>query len=239
MNSEAPLETETAIFDSPDDRLLIRREASADPRFARKVAQMLREPDGEEKVAIFAKQAILNELDPRQFPETRGYWTLLRTTARKIVDELPAAIARGVAKMTPAEREHAAQMVKAGGTPLLVPNIGELGQFEIIGSLVGAVAGAASSIYGNYLMTSTQKQIASMQLDAQQKQLDAQIAMANAQIAMSNAKAAQAAEASILPAAIVQPVQAVASALSTEVAGLPLWLLILGSVFALKYGKFV
>jgi len=237
----ATIEKEAQVFEKQDDRSLIKKEAAADPRFARVVAAMLRENDGERKVADFAKRAIMNELNPKEYPETSGYWKLLREAARRATDALPAAIVKTVAKMTPEQRAADLKAVREGRlvtfNPSMLGELGELGQFEIIGSLVGSLAQAGASIYGSYLTNRTQQQISAMQFDAQKAQLQAQMDMARAQQAITAAQAQQAAEASILPTAIAQPVQAVASALSTDVGGLPLWLIALGVAFALKFGK--
>lgn len=238
MSDTATIEQAVTVFDKPDDRTLIKREAQADPRLAKVVAVMLREPDGERKVAEFAKAAVLNELNPKLFPETKGYWNLLRNSIRKVTEEMPRAIAATVARMTPEERAQAVKDVEAGRVPTFNPKmlgeLGDLGQFEIIGSLVGSLVQAGASAYGAYVTNSTQRQIANMQLQAQQAQLNAQMDMARAQQAIAAAQAQQ----SIIPEAIQQPVQAVASALSTDIGGMPLWFIAILGFFVLKYAKF-
>lgn len=232
------LDREAAIFDSPDDRLLIKREADADPAFGRRLLTILQSPDGEEKVATFAKMAALNEIDPRQFPETAGSWPKLRAATRQLVAELPNAIITHIEGMPLEERLAAIQAIENGDSfPFAKLSLGELGQWDIIGSIVGAVAGAATSVYNNKLQTDTARQIAKMQLEAQQAQINAQISMANAQQAMANANVA------MLPAAIQAPVQvaqqaiqSVASVLQSDMGGgVPLWMLALGVYLFFKY----
>lgn len=238
MSEAATIESGAAVFDKPDDRTLIKREAQADPAFAKLVASMLRGSDGERKVAEFAKQAVLNELNPAQFPETKGYWMMLRKAVRRVTDELPKAMAATVNTMTPEQMEAAYKASLTGSVnfnPKMLGELGDLGQFEIIGSIVGSLVQAGSSVYSSYLQNRTQQQIANLQFQTQQAQLNAQMDMAKAQQAIANAQASQAA--SSLPAAIQQPVQAVASVLSSDVGGIPLWLIGLGIAFALKFGK--
>lgn len=223
MSEAAVLDREAAVFDSPDDRALIRREAAADASFGRKIAQMLRAPDGEERVAVFAKQAVLNEIDPKQFPQTRGSWNLLRAATRKLMEELPPAIVASVSKMPLQDRAKALEAIQSGQAfPFKPVTLGELGQFEIVGSLINSVAGAAATAYSAYLNSSTQKQIADMQLEAQKRQLQAQMAMANAQTAMANAS-------------ISQPIQSALSTLQMDMGGIPLWMLALGVYLFFKY----
>jgi hypothetical protein len=232
------LEREAAIFESPDDRLLIKRESDADPKFGRLLLTMLQGPDGEEHVATFAKMAALNEIDPRQFPETAGTWPKLRAATRQLVAELPKAIIKHIEGMPLEERLAALQSIQNGDSfPFQKVSLGDLGQWDIIGSIVGAVAGAATSVYNNKLQTDTARQIAKMQLDAQQAQINAQISMANAQQAMANANVA------MLPAAVQAPVQAAQQAISTVAnaltmdmgGGVPLWMLALGVYLFFKY----
>ena len=243
MSEAQTIDQAAAVFERPDDRTLIKREAHADSRFAKKVGAMLREPDGERKVAEFAKAAVLNEFDPQLFPETVGYWNLLRKSIRKVTDELPRAISATVSRMTPEQFASAKAAAKAGKVPGFDPRMlgemGDLGQFEIIGSIVGSLVQAGANVYGSYLQNRTQQQLAQMQFDAQQAQLNAQMNMARAQQAIQNAQTQQAQEAqsSILPAAIQAPVQAIASALTADVGGIPIWLIGLGLLFVLKFGK--
>lgn len=233
------IERDAAIFESPDDRLLIKMEADADPAFAKVLQSMLKDGvAGEERVVQFAQKAVVNELDPRQFPETKGAWPKLRAKVRQLVDELPGAIIRHIDQMPPEKRVAAAQALREGKDFDFPPiTLGELGQFDIIGSIVGAVAGAATSVYGSYLQSSTQRSIVNMELSAQQKEVDAQLAMANAQKAMAAASASQAGILPALPTAITQPIQAAASALGTDIGGVPLWMLLLGLYLSFHQAK--
>lgn len=226
------------VFQSPDDRRLIAAEAAADPVFARKVSAMLSQPDGESQVVAYAKKAILNEMDPSLYPETSGQWPKLRAAASKLTTELPKVIVDMVNQAPPEDRPAALQELSARCDEVLF-GMGELGQLEIIGQLIGAVASAGVSLYDAQLQSSTQKQIASMQLQANEQAIQAQEAEAAAQTAVAKAQAAQATQATLpppaataiqntieaLPTALQAPVASIVTMLSTDIGGgIPLWL---------------
>jgi hypothetical protein len=250
LSATAELNQKAMVFDSPDDRRLIAAEAAADPAFARKLSAMLSLPDGEKRVVMYARKAVLNELNPASYVETRGQWPKLRKAVSLLISELPRAITDAVDRMPADKRGEAISKIEKTGDVAGILGLGDLGQFEIIGQLIGVVAGAATSIYNAHLQTTTQKQIADMQLQANMAQIKAQEDMAQAQIAISNAQIAQALKATLpapiasaaqsvisaLPAALQGPVGSVISAISTDVGGgIPLWLPALGIYLFFKY----
>jgi hypothetical protein len=249
-SATADLDQKALVFDSPDDRRLIAAEAASDPAFARKLSAMLSLPDGEQRVVMYARKAVLNELNPASYPETRGQWPKLRSAVSKLIVELPRAITDIIDRMPVDQRIAAISKIRETGDVAGVLGLGDLGQWEIIGQLVGAVAGAATSVYNTRLQATTSKQIADMQLQANMAQIKAQEDMAQAQIAISNAQVAQALKATLpapiagaaqsaisaLPAVLQGPVSSVVAAISTDIGGgIPLWLPALGIYLFFKY----
>jgi gas vesicle protein len=208
-------------FESSDDRELIRSEAEADPVFAKRLWVTLSMPDGEKRVALSARKAVANEFDPKLYPETRETWKKLRATVRDLV-EFAANSVRGI--------DFGPEIRKAAVSRL--HGLGELGQWDIIGSIVGAVAGAASNIYTANLQASTTRQIQSEQLAAQMAQIQAQESMARAQAAMANAQIAQTGAPGQVASATSGIASNVMDTLSQPiVGGIPLWAVLLGVFF--------
>lgn len=143
-----------------EDRQIVIEEANADPAFCAKLVKLMAtNADWGHLVANSAKEAIVNELDPSRFGHRAGQWRVLRERLRGILKDVPGLV------------DKIAKYRAAGRTP-------GLGQWDIIGSLVGAVAGAAGSIYTAKVQSDTQKQM-------QQAQLNAQMAAIRAQQAQS------------------------------------------------------
>lgn len=251
MSAAGPaLEEKAAVFQSPDDRRLISAEASSDPAFARELSRMLSLPDGEKRVVDYAKKAVLNELNPGLYPETSRKWPKLRKAVSLLVSELPGAIVDSIDRLPLSERT-AALAALARGEGVVAPiSLGDLGQFEIIGSLIGSIAGAAASIYNTKLQTSTARQIADMQLRANEQAIQAQTAEAQARTAIANAQVAQALQQTLpapvanaassviasLPPVIGGPVGTLVTALSTDIGGgIPIWMAGLGIYLFLKF----
>lgn len=151
-----------------EDRQIVIEEANADPAFCQKLANLMAtNADWAHLVANAAKEAIVNELDPSRFGHRAGQWRMLRKRLHDLLKDVPGIVEK-------LERYRA-----SGRTP-------GLGQWDIIASLVGAVGGAASSIYGAQLTASTQQSIAKAQADAAVKAAQAQMATMAAQQAMQN-----------------------------------------------------
>lgn len=177
------------------DRKVLLDEATADAAFCKKIAKcMATQPDWAHAISTSAKQAIVNELDPSRFKGSSGMWPKLRERVRILVEEVSRMAAKG--KVPVAAKS--------------LSGLGELGQWDIIASLVGSVAGAATSIY----TTGVQSRAA---VDAQRDQANAAIRAAQAQMDAINA-------ANAMQAASGQ--SSASSALSTitsaTVAGIPL-----------------
>jgi hypothetical protein len=211
------VESQVNIFRSKDDRDLILLEARNDPEFERQLSEVLKLPDGEEQVAISARKAVLNELSPDLYPEVKGHWPILRSVIQKSI----AAVKDSTSK----------QIVTINPNP---KGLGELGQFDILGPLISAVAGAGASIYSAKIQSSTQKQIANEQLQANMQEIQAQEAMAAAQKAIAGAQTTQAVQA-VLPAVLAAPVAGVINTMQTDIGGgLQLWEALLVGYFIVK-----
>lgn len=155
---EIPLDKLSQI--PAEDRQIVIEEASADPAFCAKLVRaMTTRADWAHLVAASAKEAIVNELDPSRFGHRAGQWRVLRDRLKAILKDVPGLV------------DKIAKYRAAGRTP-------GLGQWDIIGSLVGAVAGAAGSIYTAKIQSDTQKSLQQAQLDAQMAQIRAQQAQA-------------------------------------------------------------
>lgn len=178
---------------TPADRKVVEDEINGSPEFAKKIQRIL-DKGGPHAVAESAKRAFLNELDPKEYPETAGEWPILRESTRKLLVALPKAI-KEVVDETPLE-EKLKIVEKIGQGKKLhftlqdfpVESVMGLGQFEVIGSIVSAVAGAGSAVYGAKITADTQKAIAKIQAETQLKQLNVSMTLAKAQAAVQSAQ---------------------------------------------------
>jgi hypothetical protein len=243
------VEEDVLVFDSPDDRHLIQVEAAADPAFAKKISAMLSRPDGEKQVVMYARKAIVNELNPSAYPETRGQWPKLREAVSRLSTEIPKAIVDHVDSLPLEDRVKALESISSR-VESLTASLGELGQLDIIASLIGTVVNAGVSVYNAQVISSTQKKIANQQLQANELEIQQSQDIANAQAAVAKAKAAQAVQATLpapaatavqnvieaLPTSLQAPVAGLVSLLSTDVGGgIPAWLV--GVVIYMSSGK--
>ena len=119
-------EERVSIFDSKYDRSLLLSEAKLDPAFGRRIEKTLALPDGEMRVAMSARRAFVNELDPRLYPESKGTWKALRS-------------------LTPSLMKSAMKVIESGD-PKALAGLGDLGQWDIIGQIAGAVVQAGASV---------------------------------------------------------------------------------------------
>lgn len=181
------------------DRKVVLIETGADPVFCRTVSRIMStDHDWVHTISRSAKQAVANELDPRMFSGSRGSWPKLRELVRALTDEVASAASRG---LVPTSIRSVSGL---GG-------LGSLGQWDIIGTLVGSIGGAAAAIYGARLQSDTQKDLARIQADAAMRAAQSQMATYQAQQAL----AAQ------------NPVGSMITNLTTaSVAGIPLLLII-------------
>ena len=179
------------------DHRLIAEEIDANPSFGKRLTAVLDQPDGARLVSISAKKAIANEFDHTLFPESRGQWTRLRKRAHDLARAIPDIVEKEIDRLPFSQKMEMVRRIANGEQPTLmvgVQGMGDLGQFEIIASLIGSVAGAASSIYGAKITSSAQKDIAKIQAETAMKDLNTQMQLAEAQKAINAAKVAQAQE---------------------------------------------
>lgn len=197
------------------DRMVLIQEVNADAAFCQKVARcMATNPNWGHVIAQSAKEAIVNEMDPSRFKNRAGSWPRLRARVRELFEEVTKMGAQGKVA------------VAAKQTGKSVAGLGDLGQWDIIASLVGSIGGAAASVYGSSLTARTQEQIAKTQAQAAMQAANAQIAMSNAQAAIIGAQGT-----------ISQnPLSAAVTSLtSTTVAGIPLLALAVPAVGLIIY----
>lgn len=220
------------------DRRLIAEESDADPVFGQKIKRALAQPGGAHAVSLSAKKAIANEFNPRLYPESRGQWKKLRRRANDLVRSMPDIVEKEVARLPFQTKMEMVRRIARGEHPTIVvgyEGMGDLGQFEIIASLIGSAAGAASSIYGAKITAAAQTDIAKIQAQTAMKDLQTQIQLADAQKAITAAKLAQttaevqkieAQTAAIKAGTTAAEVGTVAGTLTKDIGGgIPLWVL--------------
>lgn len=215
-----------AVFGEADRRQ-IAEEIAANPSFGKRLVAALGRYDGERLVVLSARKAIANEFDPSLYPETKGEWLTLRKRAVELARALPDIVGAEIDKLPLAVRMQMVRAIGEGHHPsIAVAGMGDLGQFEIIGSLVSSIAGAASSIYSARVTASAQQSIAKIQAQTAMKDLETQMTIASATQAIAKAKAAQATAEATKAQAEVAKVEAgtVVGVLTKDIgAGIPLW----------------
>lgn len=206
-----------------DDRQVLVEETSADPAFCRAVARvMATDPDWVHTIANSAKAAVNSELLPSKYPGNRTSWPKLRARVRALATETARAARTLADQLTPAERFALVKRIASGEFRVQkgIHGLGNLGQWDIIGSLVGAVAGAGASIYGGYVTADAQRDIAKLQANTAMQTAQAQMAIANANAAIANAQVQ-----------VSSPISsAISSMTSATVAGIPVVIPVLGAV---------
>ena len=203
------------IFDSKDDQLLLLKEAAANPSFERRLLVTLSFPDGEKRVTMSARRAIINELNSGMYPESKGLWTRLRALTRDLVSYAGSSIRGDLSQ--PIKKEAVAKL----------QGLGDLGQWEILGQVVGAVVQAGAAVYTSYDQAKTARAIQQMQIDAQMRQIQAAENIAKANAAMAASAAQQASTAAPVQAAV----SSVFDTVSTPIMGVPLWAIAIGLYF--------
>jgi len=193
------------------DRKVLLDEVNADPLFCKRVALcMATYPDWGHRIAASAKEAVVNEMDPTRFKNRAGMWPKLRETVRTLVENVTKMVAQG---KFPVAAKRTAGLSGLSG----------LGQWDIIGSIVGAVAQVGVAAAGVYQAGVTQRSV----VDQQRDQANAAIAAAQAQMnAINAAGAMQTANASI------NPISALTSA---TVAGIPVLALAIPAIGLIIY----
>lgn len=174
------------------DHRLIREEAAANPAFGRKLEAMIDRPNGAALLDTSARRAVLNELNPREFPQSKGEWTVLRKQMRLLLRDIPKGIDESISKLTLEEKTRALEAYAKDGVQVHAQMaeypVESLGQFA---EIIGAVVGAATSIYGARLSASTATQIAKIRADGEAKSLAVQTTIAKAQMAIQGAQVKQ------------------------------------------------
>lgn len=212
-----------------DDRRILLEETAADPAFCRKVAVLMEtDPSWAHKVSASAKEAAAIELDPSRRDGPKKAWPLLRARVRDLVSSVAQQARILSSKLTPAERFSLVKQIASGQfrAQRAVHGLGDLGQWDIIGSLVGSLANVGGSVYGAMVTADAQKDIAKLQASAAMQGAQAQMAIANANAAIAQAQA--------------QVSSPIASLTSATVAGIPVIVPVLGVVALglwLAFGK--
>ncbi len=229
------------LFPTIDQRQMI-EEIDANPGFGKKLTAMLHDRNAVPLVMASAKRAILNELNPKDHPESKGEWKTLRKRFNILVNDLPATIDKHVKSMTPAQRmgvvkaiaEHGAPSLQLGATapapaaPTYPDSTG-----GIIGGIVSAIAGAAGSIYAAKITTDAQKDVAKIQANTAQQSLQMQQQMAQNQALIDAARAAAGGSVPAMvmgPGGQMIPNPAASSGSSTLIWAIPAGLGVLGLV---------
>lgn len=198
-----------------DDRLILTEEASADPVFCRDVMKLMAtDPEWAHKVSASAKEAVINELHPSM--GRKAGWPRLRARVRELKSAVAEQATSLASKATPAERFALVKRIASGEfkEPKAVAGLGNLGQWDIIGSIVGSLAQVGGSIYGAKITSDAQQDIAKLQASAAMQSAQAQMAIANANAAIAGAQ--------------VQMASPISSLTSSTIAGIPVIIPILG-----------
>ena len=206
-----------------NDQEHLYREVDASPRMAMHIAEILQYPDPIGAFNLSALQASLNELDPREYPQTAGLWPLLR----REVEQLPDAVARAVHEATK-DLTLAQKIVIAHG---LEDGTVELGLHGIEGiqgtglGWVGAVLGAAVQVTGGLIGA---KITGDIQADIAEDQANLQFRLGQEKIAADKEMAEKRL---LVEAALRERELEAATAVEVKkteaatVAGLPAWLI--------------
>jgi hypothetical protein len=211
-----------------DDRLILLEEAEADPGFCARVAKcMATQPDWAHRISASAKEAIANELDPSRYPARKGSWPKLRARTRSLLVGVKKGVEDAAAALSFEQKMAVVRKVAAGtAIPKPASGLSGLGQWDIIGNLIGTVANVGASIYSANVTANAQRDIAQMQADSAMRSANAQIAMANAQAAINAAQGQVGAN----------PLSSVVSSITSgTIAGVPAWLPLAAGAALLMY----
>lgn len=227
------------LFGNHDQRQMI-EEMDANPKFGEKLTAMLHDRNAVPLVMQSAKRAILNELNPKEHPESRGEWLTLRKRFNVLVRDLPGTIDKQVKAMTPGQRMAVVKAIAQHGVPSLqlgattptptAPAPAPAG--DMWGSIIGGIAQAAGTIYAAKITTDAQKDVAKIQATTQQQTLAMQQQMAQGQAAIDAARAAAGGVPSMVmgPGGQMIPNPAASGSGSTLVWAIPAGLGVLGLV---------
>lgn len=213
-------------FSSLDQRQIL-NEIEANPSFGKKLTAWMHQPNGAKLISDSAKRAALNEMYPKEHPESRGEWITLRKRLAEILRDIPAAIQKNISKLTPEQRIAIVRTMGRGGhiefglgaTTAPALTAPTTGGGDIWGSLIGGIAGAAASIYSAKITADATKDIAKIQAQTTAQQTAAQQQIAANQAAIDAARA-RAAGGTIDPAT--------GQIIPSSGGGFPLWILPVG-----------
>jgi hypothetical protein len=205
------------------DRSMVLDEVTGNPTLCAWIVRIMKsDPDWTHRISQSAKESVVNEMDPSKFQESRGEWPKLRAKVRELLDHVHENVLKEVSGMTLDQKMSVVRRIASGGK-VSVPSVhglGDLGQWDVIGSLVGSLVSAGAGAYGAYTTTSAQQDIAKLQASSAMQSANAQIAIANANAAIAGAQAQ-----------IANPISsAVSSLTSATVAGIPIIVPVLGVI---------
>jgi hypothetical protein len=174
------------------DRLLITEEAMADPAFGEQLSQVLSQEGGVKAVALCMRHAVVNEMNPRLYPESKGMWPVLRKTVVAVAKSMPEIVEKELARLPLETLTEMLKMVAEGKSPFSVAvsgmGAGEFGWGSLFGSLIEAGAG----IFEKKLAGATAVKIEGIKAGGAAATMDAQARIAEAQKAIAEAQAASA-----------------------------------------------
>ncbi len=213
------------------DRQMVIDEAKGNPSFCAAIARCMGEANWQEKLARSAKEAIVNQMDPRRFPGSKGKWPKLRLKVDELVAAAHTSVKRALASMTPEQKLATARLV-AGGAPAAsisgLGDLGDLGFFDVLASLVTTVAKVGGDLYTADLMADSREDLAKIQANTAIRTATTNQAITSAQAAIEASRLQQ--------AAIQSPVGAAISTLTTStVAGVPVMLIAIPLIGVVVY----
>lgn len=218
------------------ERRVISEEKRANPSFAPKIDAMLQQPGGQYLLSESITRAVANEFDPSCYPESKGEWVVVRRIMNEQVRYVADRIKEEVDAMPLEKKMEVVRAIARGEMQQFGNGMGEFGPWIELGT---ALFSGASQMYGSYVTSQAQQDVAKIRAEAavQQAQLQLEIAQATQAIKTTVPKIQeyQLQQAAVSPAAnggiiatISQPV----------VAGIPLWAIPAG-IAAIVAGYFL
>jgi hypothetical protein len=162
----------------------------ADPAFGDQLSQVLSQEGGVKAVALCMRHAVVNEMNPRLYPESKGMWPVLRKTVVAVAQSMPDIVEKELAKLPLETLTEMLKMVAAGRSPFVV-SVSGMGLFDL-GSLFGSLIEAGAGIFEKKLAGATAVKIEGIKAGGAAATMDAQARIAEAQKAIAEAQAASA-----------------------------------------------
>jgi len=170
------------------EQKLITQELAASTSFANHFASLLHASNPVKAIGNDAMKAIANEFNPRDYPETRGRWEILRRTIRNVVGHYRSTLMDSINNLTPSERQRLIASIAAGDFSAI--GLSDAAAPDFLTSLVNTLGSSLTTLYGAKLQGDAAKDIA--KINAQSAQNTAAAAQQAAQMQQQMA-AAQAA----------------------------------------------